>query len=106
MSERKVLISPGYGAGWYTWNRYKELLFDEILIGLVEKQEHLKENKEDVSDAFIKRCKEIVEKQGYNIDIFYGGVNQLVVAKVNDKFRVAEYDGYETIEYFCDEEWM
>ena len=31
-----VLISPGFGAGWYTWNYdYPEILFDPAIVKLV-----------------------------------------------------------------------
>jgi hypothetical protein len=35
-----VLYSPGYGAGWYTWNDFThgdELIFDPGLVDLVER---------------------------------------------------------------------
>lgn len=32
-----VLVSEGFGAGWYSWNReYKELLFHPKLVEMVE----------------------------------------------------------------------
>ena len=32
-----VLVSPNYGAGWYSWNSgYKELLFHPKLVEMVE----------------------------------------------------------------------
>ena len=40
-----ILYSPGYGAGWSTWNRdkYREfLLHDEKLVEMVETNQHSK----------------------------------------------------------------
>lgn len=34
-----VLYSPGYGAGWFTWNEnHKELLFHPKLVEMVEQK--------------------------------------------------------------------
>ncbi len=33
-----VLVSPGYGAGWYSWNDHKELLFHPKIVEMVEKR--------------------------------------------------------------------
>ena len=34
-----VLISPGYGAGWYTWNsNLPGLVFNPTLVEMVEKE--------------------------------------------------------------------
>ena len=34
-----VLYSPGYGAGWFSWNtKHPEILFDPAIVELVEKE--------------------------------------------------------------------
>ena len=34
-----VLYSPGFGAGWYTWNQEcPEILFDPMIVRFVEKE--------------------------------------------------------------------
>jgi hypothetical protein len=34
-----VLYSPGFGAGWYSWNsEHPEILFDPALVELVEQE--------------------------------------------------------------------
>lgn len=86
-----VLYSPGYGAGWSTWNdnEFKEfLLFD---VGLVE----LVLNKElDKIDNYIK------EKFGDKYVCTIGAEDLDVEwIPVGTEFRVTEYDGYESIEY-------
>ena len=34
-----VLVSPGFGAGWYGWHFIEELVFDPSIVEWVEKQE-------------------------------------------------------------------
>jgi len=94
-----VLYSPGYGAGWYTWNSLRgegeeqslNLIFDPILVELVEKR-----NKEDVWE-FIQKIEERAEEilpEGY-----FGGARDLIIEwlPVGAKFRIDEYDGSESI---------
>ena len=105
MKERKILISPGYGAGWYSWHRHKELIDDKILISLVEKGEH-KNEEEEVSKEFKERCEELLKEAGKDpTSIYYGGVYQLVVETVRGRIKICEYDGYESIEY-DNNEWI
>lgn len=86
-----VLISKGYGAGWYTWNtEYPAMLFDKRLI-------------EIVLDG---RAYELEERTVSKIigakpdDIYTGGNDGLTVEWIDEgaKFRVTEYDGVEGIE--------
>ena len=89
----KVLISPGYGAGWSTWN-YREMATDKDLIELFEKG--------CTKAEMATLC---VEK-GYE-DPYMGGFDQLAVAEVPSGvlWRVDEYDGSESIEIFDSDSW-
>lgn len=94
----KVLISRGYGAGWSTWNDPR-MAFDERLIRAFEcgiTQEDMK-----------KLCVEC----GY-VDVnggppYMGGFKGLVVVDIPtaEHFRINEYDGAESIEYFDKDDW-
>lgn len=92
-----VLISPGYGAGWYTWNsKYPELLFHPSLVQMVEEGEA-----KDITDEYVKNL--------IGADYIYaGGAKKLEVVWVEKGklFRVDEYDGYESIVIKDDEEWI
>jgi hypothetical protein len=79
----KVLYSPGYGAGFYTWGAPAEAVFDSKLIKLVE-------------DKNIDEAISYVEKT-YDADT--GGVEQLRVELIPEgsKFIIDEYDGAESI---------
>jgi hypothetical protein len=81
-----VLYSPGFGAGWYTWNsEYPDCLFDPEIVQIVlgEKQGDIKE----------------IVKQKYP-SFYCGGADQLSVAwlPVGTPFRIDEYDGAESVD--------
>lgn len=94
----KVLISPGYGAGWSTWNDSR-MAFDKRLIEAFERGI----SKEDMERLCVK-C-------GY-IDIYdgppyMGGFKQLEIVDIpsGTLFQIKEYDGSEYIEYFEEDDW-
>ena len=86
-----VLISPSYGAGWYTWNNAKEgseaLLFHPELVNLVE------ENRASLI------TQELVEKLTGVKDVYVGNPEDLVIVwvKKGTTFDVLEYDGAESL---------
>ena len=91
-----VLISRGYGAGWYTWNMSlgEELLFSPelvtaILVGASE-------------DQLIALAKSLFP------DAFYGGVQDLDVEwiPVGKRFKVNEYSGQESLILQDGEDWI
>lgn len=80
-----VLFSPGWGAGWYTWNSIPECVFDPDIVRIV-----LGEATGDISQL-------AHEKWG---ETFYtGGAENLQVEWLpeNTPFRIDEYDGNESI---------
>lgn len=45
-----ILISPGFGAGWYSWNTdHKELLFHSKLVEMVEQN-----RQSEITDEWVK----------------------------------------------------
>ena len=89
-----VLISQGFGAGWYSWNtKYKELLFHPKLVEMVEQQRI-----EEITDEWVN--------ENLGIDIYTGGSDGLKIywLPIGTAFHVEEYDGSEsikTIEDLC-----
>jgi len=83
-----VLYSPGYGAGWVTWNSSLEnatdLVFDSEIVDAVLKG--------DKSKA-LARATEICPGG------FFGGLCDLCVEWIScgSVFEIREYDGYESI---------
>ena len=90
-----VLYSPGWGAGWYTWNQdHPECLFDPDVVSWVE------QGKQD-------SCPDLEAKYGW--EYFYdGGAHDLVIKWIPQgvQFRIDEYDGNESVILAQDEVWM
>lgn len=83
----KVLISPGFGFGWSTWN-YVDLAFDPDIINAFELGLD-----EDSMYAFIRAL-------GYD-EPNMGGYYQCKIVDIpkGTRFRIREYDGHEYIDY-------
>ena len=82
-----VLISPGYGAGWYTWNTdYPELLFHPKIVELVEQQRN-----NEITEEWVE--------ENLKISIYTGGACDLEIVwlPVGTNFRINEYDGHESL---------
>lgn len=88
-----VLISTGFGAGWYTWNsNHKELLFSPKIVEMVEQG---KANQ--INEDWVR------ENLGIE-DIYCGGASDLEIhwLPVGTVFRVDEYDGSESLQTLDD----
>lgn len=81
-----VLYSPGYGAGWFTWNVPIEGLFHPELVEAVERKASSTEIEE-------------IAKRLFGDDNYYGGADQLRIKwiPIGTQFRIEEYDGSESI---------
>jgi hypothetical protein len=89
-----VLYSPGFGAGWYTWNyEYPEILFDPAIVKFVEKE------KFDELATYVELKYP---------EIYTGGMEDLKVEWIPEGtlFKVNEYDGSESIEYKENDNWL
>ena len=89
-----VLYSPGFGAGWYTWNyKYPEIIFDPAIVKLVEKEKWAE------LDTYVTLKYP---------EIYKAGMTDLLVEWIPEgtEFKVTEYDGSESIEYKENESWM
>jgi hypothetical protein len=84
-----VIVSPGYGAGWSTWNESEDMfdiaIADMLIAG-------------DLEGAI--NCAEENEK-------YAGGLEdaEVVVIPKGKEFIIREYDGSEWIEYKDEIEW-
>jgi hypothetical protein len=91
----KVLVSPGFGAGWSTWNYdIPELLFDPVLVSMVE---------DGTSPETIEAYCDAKYSSGY-----FGGSADLVVrlVKTGSDFIIHEYDGAESIQLKDEMKWL
>jgi len=89
-----VLYSPGFGAGWYTWNyQTPEILFDPGIVRFVEK----------------KKWNELETYVTLKYpEIYTGGMKDLEVMWVPEGtlFKVNEYDGNESVELKESDDWI
>jgi hypothetical protein len=94
-----VLYSPGFGAGWYTWNfATPECLFDPEIVDMVRKGAPAAEI-EDLARS----------KWSQGDDYFYpGGADALRIEWLREgaRFRIEEYDGSEDLVTEADQEWL
>lgn len=84
-----VLVSRGWGAGWYSWHGIEELLYDPEIVRMIENPD------EDEDDFSIEKyCEE-----KYGDSSYYGGVDGLCIVWVPEgtQFIINEYDGAETL---------
>jgi hypothetical protein len=92
-----VLVSPGYGAGWYTWNMsHPSILFDPKIVDMV------------LSNAEVREIEVYVDQTYGEDEIYTGGVGDLVIRWVpkGARFRINEYDGSESLVLESDEQWI
>lgn len=90
-----VLVSPGYGAGWSSWNSnedgtsQEELLFDPGLIALVLEN--------TPTEALVKYAENRWGGEGKYVSTY--GLRDITVVWVaaGHPFRISEYDGSESI---------
>jgi hypothetical protein len=80
-----VLYSPGYGAGWYTWNQdHPEIVFDKDIVAAVLEGDKNKAEK--------------ITKEKYP-GVYTGGADDLEISWLHPgtEFEIEEYDGNESI---------
>lgn len=89
-----VLYSPGYGAGWYTWNtKHRGLVFDKEIVIAIECGN--RELAAEIAERKYPGC-------------FTGGVRELCVEWLSPGtiFEIEEYDGSESIHIIGSREYF
>ena len=99
-----VLYSPGFGAGWSTWNMYpegqdsplSELLFDPVIVDFVLNKS------ENWVEGVLAYCSIAYP------DAYTGGVPGLKVEWIasGTQFFIGEYDGSESIVVNVETDWI
>lgn len=100
-----VLYSPGYGAGWFSWNsEHPDCLFNPELVALVEKRND--ENYEWVTHNIREKAEELYGKDDGHF--YTGGAGALTIEWVPEGtlFRINEYDGYESVILLNEEKYI
>lgn len=96
MDEVGVLYSPGFGAGWSTWNSDCYAYDKRIVEKFIEDPDMF-----HITDKI--RCQDLktfMTNLGY--DGYYGGADDLRLTFIprGTMFRITEYDGAEDVEIF------
>jgi hypothetical protein len=116
-----VLISGGFGAGWYSWNtNLSDCLTNPKLVELVLEKEMLEdelgklnwslrdksETKKKINLS-IKNIEDIAESL-YGNNFYSGGAKGLYIEWVekDSQFRIEEYDGSESLVYKDSDGWL
>ena len=89
-----VVYSPGFGAGWYTWNQeYPDMVYDPTVVFYVEQGR---------KDELLAYC------QLKWPDAYLGGADSLKIEwlPLGTEFRIHEYDGSENIEVKENLDWI
>lgn len=81
-----VLISHGYGTGWYTWHGNEDMIYDPVIVRMLV-------NNVDYADI-LDYCERTYGKEEY-----YGGIDGLTVywLEPGTRFYIEEYDGAEDL---------
>jgi hypothetical protein len=81
-----VIVSHGYGAGWYTWGGDERLLYHPKIVEMVEQGRRL-----EIDSDWVK--------ENIGIDVYACGADGLTIVwlPVGTAFRVDEYDGAESL---------
>lgn len=93
-----VLYSPGFGAGWYSWNKdYPECLFLPEIVKLVQENKH-NEIDEELMQVLLK------QENNKDFSFYCGGADALKIVWLDQgtHFDIDEYDGSESIKTFDD----
>ena len=83
-----VLISHGFGAGWYSWNtEHQELLYNPKLVEMVEQN-----RANEIDDGWLK------DNLGIK-GVYCGGASDLQIhwLPIGTAFEVDEYNGAESL---------
>lgn len=84
-----ILVSAGYGAGWYSWNlEHEQLLFHPKLVRMVEAGKQA-----EINDQWMRN------ELGID-NIYCGGAKDLSIHWLPEgtAFKIDEYDGSESLE--------
>lgn len=93
-----VLVSYGFGAGWFSWNGNEDLLFDKTLIEMIEKGQFV-EAENRLKTVFADEDGERpIGAKAEDLDIAW--------VDIGEQFRIDEYDGSESLVLFKNQPWV
>ena len=93
-----VLFSPGYGSGWWTWNKdHDQLIYEPAVVKWVLAGKPL--------DA--RADLELLLRNKYEHVYIGSNMSDLHVEwlPIGTNFRITEYDGFESLVFTAEEDW-
>jgi len=98
-----VLISPGFGGGWYSWHKTEELLYHPKLVEMVENSQH-----KEITESLIAELLGIIDEDDMPYGISDMAIEDLTVRwlPVGTEFVIEEYDGHESITLKENHSWL
>jgi hypothetical protein len=111
---KKLLYSPGFGAGWTTWESdpviRRFMLTYQPIIDALERGEGLHDGAQGLTEdhpAVQQFIDDVTQLFGANRVPYIGGVHDITVLEVGDDVEVSfdEYDGSESPRYRDSGEW-
>jgi len=81
-----VLVSYGFGAGWYSWNADKRLLFHPKLVEMVDQKRN-----SEITDEWVR--------ENLGIEMYTGGADGLSIEWIEEgtAFEINEFNGAESL---------
>jgi len=102
---RKIIYSPGYGAGWSTWLHNVPTDFAceyEPLIEAIENEEDINADHE-VMKQFTKEAEEKFDTTIY--DSTMNNYFEIKEIEDDEEYKISVYDGNESVEVKSREQW-
>jgi hypothetical protein len=109
---RKILYSPGYGAGWSTWNSgevARFMLVYQPIIDFIEGGNSFTNDDTDEKTIhpLLKQLQDECREKFGKEYVCMLGADDLEIFTTNKRVRISEYDGFESIEEEGEfEEWL
>lgn len=100
-NEVAVLISPSFGAGWYSWHGQEQLLFDAHLVNMVQQG-----MAKDIDADVLAMVLGIPRAEAESIYLDDVGDLEVVWIPLGEDFMVDEYDGSESITLKSEMRWI
>ena len=103
-----TLYSPGYGAGWASWNKdyLPEIVFDADIVQFILSKSA---NGKGVNGLSISDRDELEKLAAKKYpDAYLGGLEQVRIewVKKGTKFVISEYDGFESVDEYDPDEYL
>lgn len=106
---KEILYSPGYGAGWASWNddpfekgkflaEYKPLV-EWAKTATPGKKRQMSNEDHETTHPLLVQLQADLKAAGFEDYVYYGGLDDIEVMEIPDGvgYKIDEYDGYESV---------